>query len=172
MLDIEYTATSQETAAVSLQFLANRPIMASMFYLMKIICFGLFIVFGITAYNKALRPQDIMAVLTAIVWLLYYKPINRWIIGSILKRRKFPQLTFNVRMDDKSIFYKQNNNQPQHIQWKKLKFVLKDQNGYIIPLTGVSNAGRYIWIPLRSLQASEPEFLKLLNKFKLKVKHL
>jgi len=132
----------------------------------------LFIAFAMTAYNNAVRPQDIVSVIAAIIWLLYYKPINRWIIGSILKRRQFPELTYNVRIDDKSIFYKQDNNQPNHIEWKKLKFVLKDQFGYIIPLTGLTNAGKYIWLPLRSMQASEQEFLNLLQKFKLKVKQL
>lgn len=172
MIDIEYTSTPQETAAVSLQFLTNRPVVASMFVSMKIICFMLFIAFGITAYNHALRPQDIISVISAIIWLLYYKSINRWIISSILKRRKFPELTYNVRIDDKSIFYKQNDSQPRHIEWNKLKFVLKDKSGYIIPLTGLTNAGKYIWLPLRSLQASEQELLNLLNKFKLKIKQV
>lgn len=172
MIDIEYTSTPQETAAVSLQFLTNRPIVASMFTSMKIICLMLFMGFAITAYNNALRPQDIISAASAIIWLLYYKAINRWIISTILKRRKFPELTYNVRIDDKNIFYKQNNNQPNHIQWNKLKFVLKDKSGYIIPLTGLTNAGKYIWLPLRSLQASEQEFLNLLQKFKLKIKQL
>lgn len=172
MIDIEYTSTPQETAAVSLQFLTNRPIVASMFISMKIICYMLFIAFAMTAYNHALRPQDIVSVITAIIWLLYYKSINRWIISSILKRRQFPQLTYNVRIDDKSILYKQDNNQPTHIEWKKLKFVLKDKTGYIIPLTGVMNAGKYIWLPFSSLQTSEQELLRLLQQFKLKVKQL
>jgi hypothetical protein len=172
MIDIQYTSTPQETAAVSLQFLTNRPIVASMFTSMKIICFMLFIAFAMTAYNNAIRPQDTLSVFAAIIWLRYYKSINRWIISTILKRRKFPQLTYNVRIDDKSILYKQDNNQPNHVEWKKLKFVLKDSAGYIIPLTGMSNAGKYIWLPLRSLQASEQEFLNLLHKFKLKIKQL
>ncbi len=172
MIDIEYTSTPQETAAVSLQFLTNRPIVASMFMSMKIICYMLFLAFAMTAYNNALRPQDTISVIAAVIWLIYYKPINRWIISSILKRRKFPQLTYNVRIDDKSIFYKQDNNQANHIEWNKLKFVIKDQAGYIIPLTGLKNAGKFIWLPLRSLQASEQEFLNLLQKFKLKIKQL
>jgi len=172
MIDIEYTSTPQETAAISLQFLTNRPIVASMFTSMKIICCMLFIAFAMTAYNNALKPQDIVSVIAAIIWLLYYKPINRWIISSLLKRRQFPQLTYNVRIDDKSILYKQDNNQPKHIEWKKLKFVLKDKTGYIIPLTGFANAGKYIWLPLRSLETSEQELLGLLQKFKLKIKQL
>ncbi len=172
MIDIEYTATPQETATVSLQFLTNRPLIASMFSSIKIISLAFLFMFIVTAYNNALRLQDIISAIIAIVWLLYYKPINRWIISTALKSKKLPKFTFNVRIDDKSIFYKQDNNQPRNIEWKKLKFVLKDQNGYIIPLTGLTNSGKYIWIPLRSLQASEQELLKLLNKFKIKVKHL
>lgn len=172
MIDIQYTTTPEETAAISLQFLSNRPIVAALFTAMKLICYVLFIAFAFTAYHNALRLQDVISLITAIIWLLYYKPINRWIISYTLKHRKFPYLKHQIRLDDQSILYQQNNFHPKHIAWKKLRFILKDSKGYMIPLTGITNAGQYIWLPLSSLQTSEQEFLTLVTKFRLKIKNL
>lgn len=170
MINIQYTSTPQETAAVSLQFLANRPAVASMFSMMKIICISLFVAFAYSAYHQAIHLQDVFAVIAALMWLKYYKNINIFIIKNMLKRKQAPELSYDISINESSIAYKQNNNHPTNISWKKLKFVLRDASGYIIPLTGFANAGRFIWVPQRCLRDSEPAFLELLHKAKLKIK--
>jgi hypothetical protein len=163
MIDIEYTATPQETSKVTLDFLSNRPIVSLMFNFMKVTCVLLIIGFSITVYTKSTRSQDAISVVTALLWLFYYKQINRWIIKSSLKNRKFTDNNCKIKIDDQSIMCQIQGNRPQHIEWKKLKYALKNQGGYIIPLTGITNAGKFLWLPLRGFT---------LDKFKLKVKLL
>ncbi len=174
MIDIEYMANPDEMSQVTLDFLTNRPLISFMFWLMKLSCMGLLLAFAFTLYNHAARPQDYVSVLSAVVWLIYYKKINRWIIKRGLKRRKFNQAKYTVRMDEKSIFCKLQENNPLHIEWKKIRYVLQNKAGYIIPLTGVRNAGKFVWVPHRSLAEKtwEQDFLQILNKFKLKVQRL
>lgn len=174
MLEIEYTATAQETSKATLDFMSNRPIMALLFLSMKISCLLLCLVFTITLYNKSIRPQDIGAILFAVIWLLYYKQINRWIIRRSLKMRKFTDYKCLYKIDDKSILYQLHTFAPQHIQWKKLKYVLKNNEGYIIPITGIDNAGKFLWLPFRSLHndSDQQQFLNFLEKFKLKLKEI
>lgn len=171
MLEIEYTTTTPETANATMDFMLNRPLLAAMFLFMKISCWILCLVFAIAFYYKALRPQDYATIGMVFVWLMFYKQINRWVIKSTLKRRKFDDLKCVLRMDDKSVFYRIQQYTPQHIEWKKLRYVLKNNEGYIIPLTGITNAGKFLWLPLRSLNGEqEKTFLDFVQKFKLKVK--
>lgn len=172
MIELQYTTSAQENAKATLDFMSNRPVVAFSFKFMRVTCLLLCCIFAITWYNKSLRPQDYTAVLFAIVWFFYYKNINRWVIGRMLKLRKFNDMQCLYKIDDKSILYKLQNFQPQNIEWKKLKHVLRNNEGYIIPLTGFVNAGRFLWLPLRSLQNQEPEFLELINKFKLKLRRV
>ncbi len=172
MIDIEYTTDPKETAAATLDFLSNRPLMSFMFKFMQVMCFLLCAGFAITVYNKSARPQDWATAVTACLWLLFYKPINRWVIRSGLKYRSFGNNKCVVRMDDKSVFCKINTANPQHVEWKKLKYVIKNKEGYIVPLTGMANAGKFLWLPMRCFTSPELEqqFLQLAQKFKLQLK--
>lgn len=164
--------TAQETANSTMNFLANRPFMNVMFLVMRysciILCFG----FAITLYQGNTRPEDIAAVIMAIGWLVFYKKINRRVIATVLKGRKFETMTRTIKFDNKSIMCRGAMNMPIDIAWKKLRFVLKSNDGYIIPLTGLVNAGKFFWIPLRAFtqEDQEQQFLDILQKFKIKIK--
>lgn len=174
MIEIEYTTSAQEASQATLDFMINRPIMALMFKGMQMLCIALCAGYAITLYTNTARKEDAVAVIFALLWIVFYKRFNRWVINRTLKLRKFNDVTCAMKIDDKSIFYKLHNNQPLHIEWKKLRFVLKNNDGYIIPLTGVINAGRFLWLPKRSLNSPQAEiqFLDLCQKFKLKLKNI
>ncbi|HSX20651.1 MAG TPA: hypothetical protein VLG38_05990 [Gammaproteobacteria bacterium] len=174
MLEIEYTASPAETAQATLDFMSNRPVVAILFGFMRVACILLLVGFCITLLNKATRVQDVVSVFFALLWLMYYKKINRWVIQRSLKLRQTADLKCMYKIDEKSILYRIHNSAPHHIEWKKLKYVLKNKSGYIIPLTGVSNAGKFLWLPQRSLSNNDAEskLLSLITKFKLKIKEL
>jgi hypothetical protein len=174
LINIEYTISPQESANATLDFLTNRPIMSFMFTFMKYSCVLLCAGFALTLYQKQTRPQDFMAVLFAIGWILFYKPINRWIIKSTLKGRKFAEAAHSFKIDQKSIFCKLPSGQPQHIEWKKVKFILQNKDGYIVPLTGITNAGKFLWLPFRGFKEStmQEDFVTLVQQLKLKFKRL
>jgi hypothetical protein len=161
----------QETADSTLNFLLNRPLMNVMFLIMRYSCIFLCFGFLITLYQRNTRVEDVVAVITACAWLFFYKSINRKVIKSTLKARKFTSLQRTIKFDDKSIACLGPKMLPIDIQWKKLKFVLKTKQGYIIPLTGLINAGKFIWLPFHAFKdQQEQQFLQYLQQFNLKLK--
>lgn len=172
MLELEYTTTADEAADATTAFLTNRPLLNIMLIVLRVACFVLCFVFTVALYNKAARPQDYVMAATAAIWILYHKKINRWVVTSSLKRRKLGNIKCTMKIDEKSIFYRLQDYTPMHIEWKKLRFILKNKKGYIIPLTGLANAGRFMWLPLQGLKQhdAEQQFLDLVTRYKLKIK--
>lgn len=172
MINIEYAGVPQETANATLDFLVNRPFLKTMFWFMKVSCIMLCVGFGVTLYHKAAIAQDFVAVFFAVMWLFYYKSMNRWIIKRNLKRVKFGEAPHIFKIDNRSIFCKLPSRNPVDIEWKKFKYVLKNNDGYILPLTGITNGGKFVWLPYRAFTSPEieSEFLALVAKFKLKTK--
>lgn len=174
MLEIEYTASPVETSKATVDFMLNRPMLAIMYSFMRFACFLLIFGFAITFYNHATRPQDFVAVGSALTWLLFYKKFNQWLVKRSLHLRNLSNVKHWFKIDDQSIVHQIQSKEPKNIEWKKLKYVLKNKDVYIIPLTGLANAGKFLMIPQRSLQenGSEGEFLSIISKFKLKLKNI
>lgn len=174
MINIEYNITPQESANATLDFITNRPVMRFVFKFMQYSCIVLCIGFAISMYHKQARVQDFVAVLFAVIWLLFYKPINRWVVRGSLKAQKFSNASCTYKIDKKSIFCKIANAQPRHIDWKNVKFVLQNKDGFIVPLTGIANAGKFIWLPNRGFvqENMREEFINLIQELKLKLKRV
>lgn len=175
MINIEYTMTPQETVNTTMDFLTNRPFLSSMFLFMRISCLLFCIVFALSVFTtKSARPQDLATIVFAIAWLLYYKSINRWVIKKSLANRKFYNMGYKFKIDEKSIFCRLHSDNIINIEWKKIKHILKNKDGYIIPLTGMGNAGRFLWLPTRGFtdNSIEQDFINLTSKFKLKIKNI
>lgn len=172
MINVEYTIAPKESANATLDFLINRPLMSLIFKVMKYSCIILCIGFAMVLYTKQARVQDFVSVLFAAIWLIFYKPINRWVIKGSLNKRKFASDTHTIKIDEKSIFSKRSTGEPQNITWKNVKFILQNQDGYIVPLTGFNNAGKFLWLPFRGFtQASmQDDFVSLAGKLRLKIK--
>lgn len=171
MIELEYEASIKESAQATLDFLLNRPLFKFLYSTMKGCCLILCAAFAICLYSGSIRIQDMIAAFFALAWILFYKQFNHWLIKSALKLKNNSQQKCSCKIDDKSILFKTNNN-ISHIEWKKLKFVLKSAAGYIIPLTGLNNGGRFIWLPKRCIENHEQDFLNLLSKYNLKLNQI
>jgi hypothetical protein len=174
MINIEYTMTPEETAKATFDFLANRPFISLLFFFMKTSCFIICIGFVIAVYNKSVRIQDVVSALFALIWISAFKEFNRWMINKRLKNKAFGNAKNEFKIDHKSIFCRFQASNPQNIEWKKLKYILQNKDGYIIPLTGMSNAGKFMWLPFRCFEnkSIEQDFLELVKNFKLKIKKI
>ena len=155
-MEIKYTATAQETANATFDFLINRPVIAGLLSFMKIACTVMCFGFLINAYQRSLRKEDFIALAIGLIWIFFYKKFNRFIIKMNLKQRKFFTIDYKIKIDEQSILAEQGSN-IKHIEWKKLSYILKNHNGYIIPLTGMSNVGKFLWLPINSLQEQKCE---------------
>lgn len=173
MININYQPINTEFAQATFDFLQNRPFMRFILFFMKLSCLLLCFGFAISLYYDAVRPQDYAIVLTALIWLCFYKNINQWVVKRSLKNRSMHNLPHDMNIDKQRIFYKANNNS-SHLEWKKIRFVLKNSQGYIVPLSGLTNAGKFLWLPLRGFSdpTAEQQFVQTLQELKLKIKKI
>lgn len=165
MANIEYTVIARESSNATLDFITNRPVLSLSFWTMKGACALLCAGFAFTLYHGVTKPQDYVAVAFAIAWLFYYKNINRYIVKLALKKTKFDGKIQSLSIDSNAI---------NGLPWKRLRYINKNQDGYIIPIPGIANSGKFIWIPYRAFddQFSEREFLDLVAKHHLKINTL
>src|SRR5688572_27732896 len=106
MIKIEYSHIPDEIAKATLAFFMNRPFLNMLFLFMKLSCLLLCVGFALTAYAGSTRAQDYVAVLCAILWLRFYKKINKAIISRSLKLYKLPHNAQSFNVDKQRIFYK------------------------------------------------------------------
>jgi len=172
MIDIEYTPDKDEIIDASLDLMLQRPAIRFMAIGMKgccaMLCFGFYLKWKTYSIN----PQDYMALGMAIAWMFYYRKINRAIVKLGSKKRKIPDSPAAFNVDKKRIFYKDPHKQTHNIEWRNIRFLLKNSKGYILPLTGLRNAGKYLWFPHRAFEneKQEEEFTKLVKSNKIRIK--
>ncbi len=172
MIDITYSVSTKESAQAAMDFFLNRPMLAFLYKAMQGLCVLLCCGFLISITYNSIRVQDTVAAFTALMWLVNYKRFNRWLIQYSLNIRNLANTNCRCKIDKQSIFFQSENKTPVNIEWKKLRFILRTKTGYIIPVTGISNGGKFLWLPLRSLQNTEDEFLKIINNLKMKIKKI
>lgn len=67
------------------------------------------------------------------------------------------------------------NNLNLDITWKSLRtaFYIKSLSGYMLPLTGLKNAGRFVWLPESGFEdaAALQAFIQFLNDNNVKIKN-
>jgi len=83
-------------------------------------------------------------------------------------------LELNVQMTQQQIHLFTNQDHSSiKLPWNKVRFIAKNNRGYILPLTGLTNAGKFIWLPLKKLEEDNQEegFLTLVQKFNIKIKN-
>jgi hypothetical protein len=169
MININYQPTHTEIGQATLDFFLNRPMMRIMLHFMRVACVLLCVIFAMFWHAGQTRPKDYVFASTALIWLLYYKQLNKKLINATIKRQNVSKLPHNFNVDNQRIYCQDQNSQ---IEWKKIKFILKNVNGYIIPLTGFTNAGKFLWFPNHGFanQASEQNFVELMHKLSKKIK--
>lgn len=171
MLEIEYLTDPDESAQAAIDFFKSRPLMAMLVRGMQACCIIYVIAFAMSAMHRTLRVPDCMVGGLVVAWFFYYEHLSRWIIKRGLLVQQLAQVKCLLRMDAKSILCQLQGFKPQHIEIKKIKFVLRNSRGYIIPLTGMQNAGKFMWLPERSLP-KDGQFVALLSQFQVPIKTL
>jgi hypothetical protein len=114
-----------------------------------------------------------LALFFALTWLFGYRPLNAIILKKILLKNKIDKLQHIFYINkDKLWSINKNNNTPMQQYWKQVKYIHKNQNGYIIPAIGPTNAGKFIWLPKRGFHNVEEEnhFLAILEQHKIIIK--
>lgn len=173
MEQIRYPLQANEMATATLDFLCNRPVMKFLILFMKGCCLLLLLGFALTIKGHSTKPMDYAAAATAVLWLIFNRQVHEYIIRQSMKGRRFASSNVEYKFDHKQIAYPTANGRSDSIDWSKLSLVFKNKDGFIIPLTGLRNAGQFIWLPHRALNSeTQAKLLDIIQQAKLKVRNL
>ncbi len=171
MINISYTPANPEFAAATAAFLLQRPTLRLMLSVSRVACVMVIIGFSLCLYADAVTYKNVISTILAILWMLFYRKVLYAVINSVIRSRDVNKIPFDFNIDKKRIFCK-NAKVSSQVEWKTIKFIIDTYTGYIIPLTGVNNAGRFLWLPKRAFSDNnqEQDFLKILSSLNKSIK--
>lgn len=171
MINISFIPTNLEFAEATAKFLLQRPTLRLLMSITRGASLLVIVGFALCFYADAVTAKNIISTSMAVIWLFFYKKINTAVVKKVIISRDLGKIPNNFKIDKNRILCKTQTTSSQ-IDWRNIKYVLSTYAGYIIPLTGIANAGRFLWLPKRAFtdNAQEQEFIKLLDKVKKPIK--
>lgn len=173
MIIVEYQPNVIETTKATLDFLDRRPIVKIIILLMKSCCFIMSVAYLLKAVTSTLNIHDMLILLFALIWLFGHRTLNYIILKRALTKQKINLTTNKFHLSKHKLWWLNiHNHQPMQQAWNQIKYIYRNQDGYIIPSIGTANAGKFIWLPKRGFNepAAEQKFLKLLEQLNIKIK--
>ena len=174
LINLSYRVNLHEIAMATADFVNHRPLMRLMQGLMLLTATWLFVAFVIKVYlGYPTKFSDLLSAFFALTWILFYQPLHRRLVLYTLSKRAVKNLEFNIQITNQQIHLFNNQDHSSiKLPWKKISFIAQNPAGYIVPLNGLANAGKFIWLPKATLQQQnhEQEFLKLMENFNIKLK--
>lgn len=173
MMNISYVPANQEFAKATADFLLQRPMLKILLALSRVACIIILLGFSLLAYAHAVTLHSLIYAIMAVGWLILYKQINYQTIRLVTNFRDISKIPYEFNIDKKRIFYK-NTSASTQVEWKTIKFIIDTYAGYIIPLSGIHNSGRFLWLPKRAFadRGQEQEFLQLMTNLKKPLKKI
>ena len=172
MITVKYLPNIHETINVTMDFLNRRPVVKIMLILTKVCCFLMCIAYILKATINTLKFHDMLVLLFALTWLFGYRFLNALILKKVLIKNKTDKFNHTFHINKDKLWGTNNNTFPIQQQWKQVKYIYKNHNGYIIPAIGSANAGKFVWLPKRGFDNTDAEnnFLEILQQHKILVK--
>ena len=172
MITVEYKPNIIETTQATLDFLENRPIMKITIRIIYFCFFILFVGYLLKAIISTIKVGDVCIFLFIIIWLFGHRNICSYILKKGLKRKNIEQISIKFNITKYKLWWQQSNLPSTQQTWQKIKFIYKNKNGYIIPLTGLCHAGQFIWLPFRGFKNNSGQFEDLLLDLNLPIKNI
>lgn len=166
-----YQVEIDEIAQATLSFLEHRPGLRFILGAMKFVCCFMIVTFVFKCLYHNASFVDLAITLFALAWLFYRKKINRFLLKRSYKAQKLDQVSRQYQISKTKIWWKENNHVPQELRWQQVPYILEHTMGYLIPLTGMQNSGRFLWFPLRGFEQLE-EFQRIIKEKEIKLKKL
>jgi hypothetical protein len=173
MITIEYCPKISETINATLDFISKRPLVKVFLTLTKFCCFLMCIACLLKVIFNALSIYDILVFLFVLTWLFGHRYINYFFLRKILTKNKIDKFHYILYINqDKLWGINKYNNITIQQPWKQIKYIYKNNDGYIIPEIGAINAGRFTWLPKRGFTNVEAEekFLNILHQRHIAIK--
>lgn len=169
---VTYTTEIAETVNATLDFINNRPLVKFTVIAAKICCSIMIIAYLLKAIYNILTIHDMLVLLFAITWLFAYRRLNTILLQKILTKRNSLTSTKQYQLTSTKISEICKQQTINHHPWKSIKFIYQNNDGYLIPITGSANAGKFIWLPNRGFSSTQAKtnFLTLLQHHNIRIK--
>lgn len=171
MIRVEYQTENDEMVNATLDFIENRPLLKLMLFVMKLSCFLVLVGFMLKCISRTAVVEDFTVVLFALMWIMYRKRFNRYLLRRRLKNQ--PSQAHKFQVSERRIWWQYAKQQPDQTLWNNIRLVYQNKLGYMIPLSGLQNAAKFLWLPKRSFKKDEEQaFVEIVQKRKLKLKQV
>lgn len=171
MLKVEYNFNKQELAKATVDFMRARPLVKLGEIILKTLCPVMLILYGLKLYYQIATTKDFAYILFVILFIGFSRKITQIIVASNLPNSSNKAC---YTIDKVKLSQAQTNQNPVSQPWKNLKFIYKNKIGYIVPITGFNNGGKFIYLPKHGFKAKSDidGFEELLMNCKIKVKKI
>ena len=169
-MEIKCEVEKDSYVEAMISFLMSRPIIYVSYFVFRAMCFIYFSVGCYLLSANLLSGWHTVTFTFATLWLFFSKSLLKNFISNIVNTKS---RDYNVRyvLGDRFIDYFPPGKVSERIFVDNLRYVIKKKDGYVIPLPGMNNAGRFIFLPIKSLTKPLMENvhnLFLMNKVKVK----
>jgi hypothetical protein len=174
MIEMRYQFNVQEMVETTLVFLENRPFLKFMIFFMKLSCWLFLFVFVLKIALLSVSISDGMVGLFCVSWLLYRRQLNAFLLTQRLNKQKLNDASLTVQILKHKIWW-QGSFMPQGEQrFKNMRLIYQTQQGFILPLVGISKSAQFIWLPHRCFQSEEAQkqFLLIIKTHPIIIKQL
>jgi len=179
---MKYQFNVDEMVEVTLCFLESRPFLKWMIIFMKMACLLMLFSFTIKLLSRSISVYDGMVGLFALSWLLYRRQVNAFFLKKRLNQQKINEGSLTIHVLKHKIAWRGNFMSQGEQRFKIMRFVYQiqnkktekgqTQNGFIIPLMGLAQSAKFIWLPTRAFKTEQDQtdFLSILEKNNITMK--
>lgn len=149
-----------------LDFIENRPILKFAISGMNALCCLMLAGNLVKWFSIGFEPNEIFMAIFCFMWIFFRRKIN---LAIIKRTGKHEDNEKTVHITNKYISY----SNEERVRWSHLKKIYKNDLGFIIPMLGLKNAGKFIWLPYECINKDEQKtWLNLLDELKISIKSI
>lgn len=167
---LNYSVDPKELARASVDFLDKRPFIKLLKISMNCCCILAIIALFLKMREGVADKQDFIFVMIVSTWMFMYKLISYGIILFVAKMSKNSVKEVSYELDASKLQLQNKGKLLNKQSWKQLKKIYKNSSGYIVPFVGMTNGGKFAWLPKKSFAIDEEEqFISHINKMGIKI---
>ena len=173
MTNNSYFPDANVISEVTLEFLENKIGIKLIVFIMNIVTVIIGALAMLIMYVHGIQYNTLIFSVFSVCWLMFRKDAQKFVIKrkmsqAILQNSNPWEYDINSKcIKGKVLSYELS------IKWKDVRKILflEKLDGYLIPLTGLKNAGKFIWLPLSGFNNMHDieEFSKLIPEKRLKI---
>lgn len=150
-IHVRYQPTAKELMKASSLFVEKKPFFLIIIRAMNVFASIIVLLMILKVIKWGLTPEEIMASITALLWLFGRRPLNEWLLTQRLKNSKILDVPIDITFSLNGITWAGKGLTPGNMSWNEIRSVYEAKNGIIIP----NAATRFLWLPFRGFKSPQ-----------------